>query len=42
MLVNIYKNMTAVSLDGIILITTEKASLPEYTLFMIVLHATQL
>lgn len=42
MLVNIYKNMTAVSLDCSILITTGKASLPEYTFFMIVAHATQL
>lgn len=41
-IVNIYKNMTAVSLDRIILIKTEKASLPEYTLFMTVARATQL
>lgn len=42
MLVDIYKSMTAVSLDCIILITTEKSSLPEHTLFMIFACATQL
>lgn len=42
MLVNIHKNMTAVSLGCVLLITTEKASLPEYTLFKTVACATHL
>lgn len=42
MSVNIYKDMTAVSLDCIILTTTEKASLLENTLLMIFTCGTQL